>query len=55
MKRDDDPGDSHTSDFTPDKIKIDSSIQHLRSDLMQHGFVKTYLRQITDVCDPPVS
>jgi hypothetical protein len=53
MKSDEDSGDSATFTFSPVQFKVNSSIQHLRSDLMQHWFVKTYMRRITDVCDPP--
>lgn len=53
MKHDEEPGDSENFTFTPVRFKVNSSIQHLQSDLMQHWFVKTYMRQIKDVCAPP--
>ena len=53
MKQEEDHGGDQTSYFTPVMIKINSSLHFLQIDLMQHWFVKTYLRQITDVCDPP--
>jgi hypothetical protein len=55
MKQEEDHGDDQTSYLAPVMIKINSSLQHLRIDLMQHQFVTTYLRQITDVCDPPAN
>ncbi len=54
MKQEEDHGDDQTSYFTPVMIKINSSLHYLQIDLIQHWFVKTYLRQITDVCDPPI-
>jgi len=55
MKQEEDHGDDQTSYRAPVMIKINSSLQHLHTDLMQHWFVITYMRQITDVCDPPMS
>ena len=55
MKQEEDHGDDQTSYRAPVMIKINSSLQHLDTDLMQHWFVITYMRQITDVCDPPMS
>jgi hypothetical protein len=52
MKDEEDQREDHTSIYIPVHFKINSSIQHLRTDLMQHWFVTTYLRQITNF-DPP--
>jgi hypothetical protein len=54
MKSEEDKREDDTSLLVPVTIKINSSLQHLRTDLMQHWFVKTYLRQITNF-DPPRS
>jgi len=53
MKHNEEAGNSENCLFTPVQFKVNSSIQHLRFDLMQHWFVKTYMRQIKDVCAPP--